>query len=142
MYATNYFGPFLLTNLLLGESSNFQLLCVYFPYRRKIHTSCCLSELMKKSSPSRIVNLTSVIHSWGKIEFDNLSSERKFNRYSIYYNTKLATVLFTRELSKRLEGSGKIFQLCDHTTSRVCSHRGRNGFSPHKNSSCSQKVIV
>ena len=62
---------------------------------------------MKKSAPARIVNLTSVIHSWGKIEFDNLLSEKKFQQYQLYSNTKLANVLFTRELSEKLEGTGR-----------------------------------
>ena len=66
-----------------------------------------ISDLLKKSTPARIVNLTSIIHSWGKIEFDNLSSERQFNKFATYYNTKLANILFTRELSKRLKDSGK-----------------------------------
>ena len=65
-----------------------------------------LSDLMKKSAPARIVNLTSIAHSWGKIEFDNLLSERQFKRYFLYFDTKLANILFTRELSKRLEDTG------------------------------------
>ena len=67
----------------------------------------CFLDLMKKSVPARIVNLTSVVHSWGKIEFDNLLAEKKFSQYNLYYHTKLANVLFTRELSKKLEGTGK-----------------------------------
>ncbi len=66
--------------------------------------------MMKKCAPARIVNVTSVVHSWGKIEFDNFAAERSFNKYKLYFNTKLANVLFTLELSKRLEGTGT----CDH----------------------------
>ncbi len=67
-----------------------------------------MTDLMKKSAPARIINVSSIIHSWGEIEFDNLSAEKKFNKYAIYSNSKLANVLFTRELSRRLEGSGNV----------------------------------
>ncbi|XP_072177590.1 retinol dehydrogenase 11-like [Diadema setosum] len=79
-YATNHFGPFLLTNLLL--------------------------ELLQKSAPSRIINVSSVVYAMGRIEFDNLCAERSYSSYSLYGHTKLANILFTRELSKRLEGTG------------------------------------
>ncbi|XP_041477447.1 retinol dehydrogenase 14-like isoform X1 [Lytechinus variegatus] len=79
-YATNHFGPFLLTNLLL--------------------------DFMKQSGPGRIINVTSVVYAMGNIDFDNLCAERSYSSYTIYGHTKLANILFTRELSKRLEGTG------------------------------------
>jgi len=42
----------------------------------------------------------------GKMNFDDLNSEKSYNSYSAYSQSKLANVLFTRELAKRLEGTG------------------------------------
>ncbi|XP_041368615.1 retinol dehydrogenase 14-like [Gigantopelta aegis] len=80
MYATNHFGPFLLTNLLL--------------------------DLLKASAPSRIVNVSSVVNKMGRIDFGNLRAERAFNRQAIYFNSKLANILFTKELARILKGTG------------------------------------
>jgi NAD(P)-dependent dehydrogenase (short-subunit alcohol dehydrogenase family) len=79
-FAVNHLGYFLLTNLLVG--------------------------LLKKSSPARIVNVSSAAHAVGRIDFDNLQGEKKYGRFSAYANSKLANVLFTYELARRLEGSG------------------------------------
>ena len=80
-FGTNHLGHFLLTMLLL--------------------------DLMKKSAPSRIVNVSSIGHSLGsgKIHFDDINFEKDYSPYEAYFHSKLANVLFTRELSKRLEGS-------------------------------------
>ncbi|XP_045190446.2 retinol dehydrogenase 12-like isoform X3 [Mercenaria mercenaria] len=81
MYATNHFGHFLLTNLLLG--------------------------LLKKSQPSRIVNVSSMAHRWSKgIDFDNLKAEKSYSITDTYFSSKLANILFTRELARKLEGTG------------------------------------
>lgn len=80
-FGVNYLGPFLLTNLLLDK--------------------------LKASAPSRIVNLASVAHVSGELDFDDLNWERRtFDTRKAYSQSKLAVVLFTRELSKRLEGAG------------------------------------
>lgn len=77
----NHFGHFLLTNLLL--------------------------DLLRKSAPSRIVVVSSTLHHFGNIRFDNLNLERYYlDPFFIYNNSKLANVLFARELEKRLKGSG------------------------------------
>ncbi|KAM8714250.1 hypothetical protein ACLKA7_014393 [Drosophila subpalustris] len=76
----NHMGHFLLTNLLL--------------------------DLLKKTAPSRIVNVSSLAHSMGKMNFDDLNSEKSYNSFDAYNQSKLANVLFTRELAKRLEGTG------------------------------------
>ncbi|CAL1286372.1 unnamed protein product [Larinioides sclopetarius] len=80
-FATNHLGPFLLTSLLL--------------------------DLLKKSAPSRIIVVSSITHHWAKLDLDNLNCE-KFERhpYWVYCSTKLANILFVRELAKRLEGTG------------------------------------
>lgn len=76
----NHMGHYLLTNLLL--------------------------DLLKASSPSRIVVLSSLAHRWGNINKEDLNSEQGYNKYKAYSQSKLANVLFSRELSKRLAGSG------------------------------------
>ncbi|XP_058053582.1 retinol dehydrogenase 12-like [Anopheles bellator] len=77
---TNHLGHFLLTNLLL--------------------------ERLKESAPSRIVNLSSLAHKYGKINRSDLNSERSYNQVTAYCQSKLANVMFTRELAKRLAGTG------------------------------------
>ncbi|GLV60427.1 short-chain dehydrogenase [Dictyobacter sp. S3.2.2.5] len=79
-FATNYVGPFLLTNLLL--------------------------DLLKASAPSRIVNVSSTAHKMGKIDFDDLQSEKGYRPMAVYGSAKLALILFTYQLAHRLEGTG------------------------------------
>lgn len=76
----NHMGHFLLTNLLL--------------------------DVLKKSAPSRIVNVSSLAHTRGAINVDDLNSEKSYSEADAYSQSKLANVLFTRELAKRLEGTG------------------------------------
>ena len=63
-----------------------------------------LLDLLKHSAPSRVVNLSSAAHALGKIQFDDLSSEKGYHPVRAYAQSKLANVLFTRELAKRTEG--------------------------------------
>lgn len=76
----NHLGHFLLTHLLL--------------------------DLLKKSAPSRIVVVSSKLYKYGSINFDDLNSERNYDKAFCYSQSKLANLLFTLELSKQLEGSG------------------------------------
>ena len=80
-FGVNHLGHFLLTMLLLDR--------------------------LKRSQPSRIVNVSSSAHRMGsgKINFEDINYEKSYNAWSAYFNSKLANVLFTRELSKRLEGT-------------------------------------
>jgi NAD(P)-dependent dehydrogenase (short-subunit alcohol dehydrogenase family) len=78
-FALNHLAYFLLTNLLL--------------------------DTLKASTPARIINVSSDAHTYGKIEFDNLQGERRYGA-SAYGNSKLANILFTMELARRLEGTG------------------------------------
>ena len=57
------------------------------------------------SAPSRIVNLSSLAHTRGKMHFDDLMLERNYGKWQAYYQSKLANVLFTRELARRLLGT-------------------------------------
>lgn len=79
-FALNHLNYFLLTNLLL--------------------------DVLKDSAPARIVNVSSHAHEGASIDFDNLQSEKHFAGMQAYGQSKLANVLFTYELARRLEGSG------------------------------------
>ena len=79
-FALNHLAPFLLTNLLLGR--------------------------LKTSAPARIVTVSSHVQAEGRIEFDDLQSARNFSARRAYSQSKLANVMFTNELARRLEGSG------------------------------------
>lgn len=80
MFAVNYLAPFLLTNLLL--------------------------EKLKASAPARIVNVSSDSHEAGYIRMDDLQSEKQYKFMRSYGQSKLALVLFTYELARRLQGTG------------------------------------
>lgn len=79
-FATNYVGPFLLTTLLL--------------------------DLLKASAPARIINVSSMAHKMGRINLDDLQSEKSYAAMRVYGSAKLALILFTNELARRLAGSG------------------------------------
>jgi len=79
-FAVNHLAYFLLTNLLL--------------------------DVLKASAPSRIVNVSSGEQRNGTIDFDDLQAEKGYKGAKAYSQSKLATVLFTYELARRLEGTG------------------------------------
>ncbi|RWS00778.1 dehydrogenase-like protein, partial [Dinothrombium tinctorium] len=83
----NHFGHFLLTNLLI--------------------------DLLKASKPSRIVNVASRAHYRGTINFDDINSDKSYSESKAYNQSKLANVLFTRELAKKLKGSGVFVYAAD-----------------------------
>ena len=68
--------------------------------------SLLLLERIKQSAPARIVNVASAAHGHATIDFDDLGGERRFRSMRIYGQSKLANILFTYELARRLEGSG------------------------------------
>ncbi|CAH0596412.1 unnamed protein product [Chrysodeixis includens] len=76
----NHFGPFLLTMLLLP--------------------------LIKSSAPSRIVNVSSLMHRYGNVKNLDKQGTNFFDRRRVYSDSKLANVLFTRKLSEQLKGTG------------------------------------
>ncbi|XP_044292045.1 retinol dehydrogenase 12-like [Varanus komodoensis] len=67
-----------------------------------------LIERLKQSSPARIVNVSSLAHHGGRIRFHDLQGEKCYNRGLAYCHSKLANILFTRELARRLQGTGVI----------------------------------
>ena len=79
-FALNHLAPFLLTSLLL--------------------------ERLSASAPARIVTVSSGAQSMGKIDFDDLMGERKYSGQTAYNQSKLANVMFTYELARRLAGTG------------------------------------
>jgi retinol dehydrogenase 12 len=79
-WALNHLAEFLLTQLLLDK--------------------------LRVSAPARIVNVSSRAHMRGAIAFDNLQGEKKYGGMSIYSQSKLANILFTFALARRLAGTG------------------------------------
>ena len=79
-FAVNHLAPFLLTNLLLDR--------------------------LKQSAPARVVTVASHAHAQGRIDFEDLQGERSYSGARAYNQSKLANVLFTYELARRLHGSG------------------------------------
>lgn len=66
-----------------------------------------LLDKLKASAPSRIINLSSLAHVAGHIDFDDLNWQmKKYDTKAAYCQSKLAVVLFTKELSRRLQGTG------------------------------------
>uniref|UniRef100_A0A803WE26 Retinol dehydrogenase 12 n=1 Tax=Ficedula albicollis TaxID=59894 RepID=A0A803WE26_FICAL len=63
-----------------------------------------LLERLKQCAPARIVNVSSLAHHGGRIRFHDLQGEKCYNRGLAYCHSKLANVLFTRELARRLQG--------------------------------------
>lgn len=65
-----------------------------------------LLDVLKASAPSRIVNVSSKAHIGGHMNFDDLNGKKQYVGRKAYGQSKLANVLFTYELARRLEGSG------------------------------------
>ncbi|HLI78691.1 MAG TPA: SDR family oxidoreductase [Candidatus Binataceae bacterium] len=65
-----------------------------------------LLDRIKESAPARIINISSDLHQRATIKFDDLGGERSFGGMSSYGQSKLANILFTYELARRLAGTG------------------------------------
>lgn len=65
-----------------------------------------LIDLLKRSAPARIVNVSSMAHKWGTINLDDINSEKSYDKSKAYSQSKLANVLYTRHLAKKLQGTG------------------------------------
>ncbi|MBE0644576.1 MAG: SDR family oxidoreductase [Bacteroidetes bacterium] len=65
-----------------------------------------LLPILEKNAPARIINVSSIAHTRGRIDFDDLSGMKSFDGYAAYAQSKLANILFTYELAEQLEGKG------------------------------------
>ena len=65
-----------------------------------------LIDLLKATAPSRLVEVSSIAHYNGHIDFDDLQGEKGYGGWRAYSQAKLAQVLFTYELARRLKGTG------------------------------------
>jgi NAD(P)-dependent dehydrogenase (short-subunit alcohol dehydrogenase family) len=90
-FGTNHLGPFALTGLLL--------------------------ERMQGREDARVVTVSSTAHRYGKIRLQDLQAERRYRRWRAYCQSKLANVLFARELERRLKDAGS-------TVSALAAHPG------------------
>lgn len=79
-FALDHLAYFLLTNLLLA--------------------------VLKASAPARVINISSQAEAFGKINFEDLQSKKNYRAFVAYGQAKLANVMFTYELARRLEGTG------------------------------------
>jgi len=79
-FALNHLAPFLLTHLLLDR--------------------------LRASAPARVVTVSSGAQAMGRIAFDDLQSARNYSGQRAYSQSKLASVMFTNELARRLNGTG------------------------------------
>jgi retinol dehydrogenase-14 len=79
-FALNHLASFLLTNLLLDR--------------------------LKASAPARVVTVSSGAQAAGRIDFDDLQGARTYSGQRAYSQSKLANILFTNELARRLQGTG------------------------------------
>jgi NAD(P)-dependent dehydrogenase (short-subunit alcohol dehydrogenase family) len=62
--------------------------------------------MLKANAPARIVNVSSAAHTSGSIQLDDLQAENRYRPMRTYPQAKLAVVLFTYELARRLQGTG------------------------------------
>jgi len=84
-----------------------------------------LLDLLKASAPARIVSVASAMHHGGAIAFDNLQGEKSYGGVRAYSQSKLANILFTYALARRLQGTG-VAANCLHPGG-VATAFGHNG---------------
>jgi NAD(P)-dependent dehydrogenase (short-subunit alcohol dehydrogenase family) len=108
-WALNHLAPFLLTDLLLDR--------------------------LKAGPPARIVTTSSDAHKGAEIPWDDINAERSYGSrgFKRYGQTKLANILFTAELARRLEGSG---------VTANCFHPGLVATGFNRNNSAFMKIAM
>ena len=106
-FAVNHLAYFLLTNLLLDR--------------------------LIGSAPARIVNVSSDAHKFGPLDFDDLENTRRYRAMRVYGQSKLANILFTGELARRLAGSG---------VTANSLHPGAVGTGLGKNNAAWARVVI
>jgi NAD(P)-dependent dehydrogenase (short-subunit alcohol dehydrogenase family) len=103
-FAVNHLAYFLLTSLLL--------------------------ERLAESLSARVVNVASIAHKWGKLDWDNLQGERRYGAARAYARSKLANIVFTYELARRLESTGVTANCLDPGAIRSGLGKGGGGLVP------------
>lgn len=88
-----------------------------------------LLEKLKESAPSRVVNVSSLAHALGRIHFHNLQGEKFYSAGLAYCHSKLANILFTKELARRLEGRLRRNECGDMTRGRSSKPQEQKLFS-------------
>lgn len=109
-FGVNHLGHFLLTSLLLDR--------------------------IKADAPARIVNVSSIVHKFaGGMTWSDLQHERAYQGSDVYNESKLANVLFTMELARRLEGTG---------VTANCLHPGavRTGFGNAEDTRGFERLLI
>jgi NAD(P)-dependent dehydrogenase (short-subunit alcohol dehydrogenase family) len=103
-FAVNHLAYFLFTNLLLDR--------------------------LKASAPARIVNVASGAHQKATLDFNDLMSERDYRGWGVYCRSKLANLLFTYELARRLQGTGVTVNALhpDWVATGIASNNGWRGW--------------
>lgn len=101
-FAVNHLAPFLLTNLLL--------------------------DTMKASAPASIINISSSLERVGTLNLDDLQSKKRYISVAAYAQAKLAMMLFTYELARRVEGTGVTVNAV--TPGPVATDFGKSGNHP------------
>jgi len=86
-----------------------------------------LLDRIKASAPARIINVSSSAHMFGRIDFDDLMGEKKYNPMKAYGQAKLANLLFARELARRLAGTGVTANAVHPGTVRTNFGKGMKG---------------
>lgn len=105
-FGTNHLGHFALTGLLMPA--------------------------LQAAEVPRVVTVASLAHRNGKIEWDNLQSERKYVPWDAYNNSKLANILFARELSRRASGTRLVSNPVHPGISRTSIVKNGPGFKDPK----------
>lgn len=102
-WAVNHLAPFLLTNLLL--------------------------ERLRESAPARVITTSSGAHQGARIRFDDMAGERSCGPFGLgrYGQTKLANILFTRELAQRIQGTD-VEAFCFHPGFVASGFNRNNGW--------------
>lgn len=113
-FGTNHLGHFTLTGLLL--------------------------DVLLKTPGARVVTVSSGGHRMGKVEFDNLNAERVYKRWGAYGLSKLANLLFTYELQRRLERAGKdVIAVAAHPGYSATNLQAHSGLFSFLNNFLAQK---
>ena len=87
-----------------------------------------LMEVLEATSGSRVVNVASLAHRYGVMDFDNLNAEKSYDKMPAYGQSKLANLLFTFELQRRLEEAGSTVEV-------TAAHPGWTGTDLQRHSS-------